>query len=99
MNKKSTNISSSFDSIVYVFSHATKMRLFWSLLKTNDVLSHLPIFIILNYYYYYFEIIWDVQFNCLDDLYYDTWPNVNMSCGIYKMNLIKILILNLKVPR
>ncbi len=34
------------------------------------------------YYYYYFEIIWDVQFTCLDELYYDTWPNVNMPCGI-----------------
>ncbi len=28
------------------------------------------------------EIIWDVQFTCLDDLDYGTWPNVNMPCGI-----------------
>jgi hypothetical protein len=46
MKEKVNNISSSFDSIVYVLSHATKMRLFWSLLKVNDVLSHVPIFII-----------------------------------------------------
>jgi hypothetical protein len=28
------------------------------------------------------EIIWDVQFTCLDDLYYDRWPNINMPHGI-----------------
>ncbi len=42
--KKSTNTSSSFDSIVYVLSHAIKMQLFWSLLRTNNVLPHVPIF-------------------------------------------------------
>jgi hypothetical protein len=41
--KKSTNISSSFDSIVYV-SHVTTMPLFWSLLRANDMLPHAPIF-------------------------------------------------------
>ncbi len=44
MEKKSTNTNSSFDSIIYVLSHATKMRLFWSLLKANDVLPCVPIF-------------------------------------------------------
>jgi hypothetical protein len=34
------------------------------------------------------EIIWDVQFTCLDDLDYDMWPNVNMPCGII-INLIQ----------
>jgi hypothetical protein len=28
------------------------------------------------------EIIWDIQFTCLDDLDYDRWPNVNMPRGI-----------------
>jgi hypothetical protein len=42
--KKSTNTSSFFVSIVYVLSHAIKMQLFWSLLKANDVLPHVPIF-------------------------------------------------------
>jgi hypothetical protein len=55
--KKSTNTSSSFDSIVYILSHATKMRLFWSLLKAKDVLSHVPILNYLNCNYYYCEII------------------------------------------
>jgi hypothetical protein len=34
--------------------------------------------IIQNTYYYYFEIIWNIQFTCLDHLYYDMLPNVNM---------------------
>ncbi len=34
------------------------------------------------------EIIWDVQFTCLHDLNYDTWPNVKMPCGIIN-NLIQ----------
>ncbi len=77
--KKSTNINSSFDSIVYVLSHEIKMQLFWSRLKANDVLPRVPIFDYLKYNNnYYFEIIHDVQFKCLDD----TWPNVNMPCGI-----------------
>jgi hypothetical protein len=33
--KKSTNTSSSFDSIIYILSHEINMWLFWSLLKTN----------------------------------------------------------------
>ncbi len=33
MKKKSTNISSYFNSIVYVLSHAATMQLFWSQLK------------------------------------------------------------------
>jgi hypothetical protein len=44
MKKKSTNISSSFDSIIYISSHAIKMQLFWSLLKANDVLPPISIF-------------------------------------------------------
>jgi hypothetical protein len=42
--KKLTNTNSSFDSIVYVLSHAIKMQLFWSLLKANDVLRRVPMF-------------------------------------------------------
>jgi hypothetical protein len=44
MKKKSTNISSSFDSIVYVLSHVIKMQQFWSLLGAIDVLAHVSIF-------------------------------------------------------
>jgi len=44
-------------SIVYILSHATKMQLFWSQLRANDVLPRVLIFDYLNYYYYYFEII------------------------------------------
>jgi hypothetical protein len=47
--KKSTNTNSSFDFIVYVLSHATKMQLFWSQLKANDVLPCVPIFDYLKY--------------------------------------------------
>jgi hypothetical protein len=31
------------------------------------------------------EIIYDVQFTCLNHLNYDMWPNVNMPCGIIKL--------------
>jgi hypothetical protein len=56
--KKSTNTSSSFDFIVYILSHATKMWLFWSLLKAKDVLPCVSTFNYLKYtYYYYCEII------------------------------------------
>jgi hypothetical protein len=49
---------SSFDSIVYVLSHGTKMQLFWSQLKADDALPHVLIFYYLKYNnYYYFEII------------------------------------------
>jgi hypothetical protein len=58
MKKKVNKYISSFDSIIYVLSHVTKMQLFWSQLKVNDMLSHVSIFDYLkNYYYYYFEII------------------------------------------
>jgi hypothetical protein len=57
MKKKVNKYISSFDYIVYVLSHATKMQLFWSQLRANDVLPHVLIFDYLNYYYYYFEII------------------------------------------
>jgi hypothetical protein len=56
--KKSTNTNSSLDYIVYIFSCATKMQLFWSQLKANSMLPHVLIFDYLKYYYsYYFEII------------------------------------------
>jgi hypothetical protein len=47
--KNSTNTSSSFDSIVYILSHAIKMRQFWLLLMPNDMLPHIPIFHYLKY--------------------------------------------------
>jgi hypothetical protein len=42
--KKSTNTNSSFDCIIYVLSHASKMQLFSSQLKSNDVLPCVLIF-------------------------------------------------------
>jgi hypothetical protein len=58
MKKQSTNISSSFDSIIYVLSHVIKMQLFRSQLRANDVLSHVLKLKYLKYnYYYYFEIM------------------------------------------
>jgi hypothetical protein len=58
MKEKVNKYISSFDSIVYVLSHATKMQLFWSQLTTNDVLPCVLIFDYLKYNnYYYFEII------------------------------------------
>jgi hypothetical protein len=50
MKKKSINTNSSFDSIVYILSHATKMQLFWSKLRANDMLPSVPIFYYLKYY-------------------------------------------------
>jgi hypothetical protein len=44
MKEKVNKYISSFDSIVYVLSHVTKMQLFWSQLKANDVLSCVLIF-------------------------------------------------------
>jgi len=68
--KKVNKYISSFDSIIYVLSHAIKMQLFWSQLKANHVLSRVLIYDYLNYYYYYyyFEIIKNVQFKYLNDL-------------------------------
>jgi hypothetical protein len=54
MKEKVNKYISSFDYIVYVLSHVTKMQLFKSQLRANDVLPHVLIF---DYYYYYFEII------------------------------------------
>jgi hypothetical protein len=68
MKEKVNKYISSFDFIIYVLSHATKMQLFWSQLKVNDVMPCVLIFDYLNYYYYYFEIIWDLQFKYLNDL-------------------------------
>jgi hypothetical protein len=55
--KRKNKYISSFDYIVYILSHATKMQLFWSQLRANDVLPCVLIFDYLKYYYYYFEII------------------------------------------
>jgi hypothetical protein len=55
MKEKVNKCISSFDYIIYVLSHATKMQLFWSQLRANDVLPRVLIFD--YYYYYYFEII------------------------------------------
>jgi hypothetical protein len=58
MKEKVNKYISSFDYILYILSHATKMQLFWSQLKTKDVLPCVLIFDYLEYYYYYyFEII------------------------------------------
>jgi hypothetical protein len=56
--KKNQQIHFIFDSIVYVLSHATKMQLFLSQLKTNDVLQCVLIFDYSKYYFIlFFEII------------------------------------------
>jgi hypothetical protein len=44
MKEKVNKYISSFDYVVYVFSHAVKMQLCWSQLKANDVLSLVLIF-------------------------------------------------------
>jgi hypothetical protein len=73
MKGKVNKYISTFDSIVYILSHVTKMQLFWSQLKVNDVLPCVLIFDYLKYNnYYYFEIIYNVQFKYLDDI---------MTCG------------------
>jgi len=63
MKEKINKYISSFDTIVYVLSHAIKMQLFWSQLKANHVLPRVLIYDYFYdddddyYYYYYFEII------------------------------------------
>jgi hypothetical protein len=60
MKEKVNKYISSFDSIVYVLSHATNMQLFWSQLKVNHVLPYVLIYDYdydYDYYDYYFEII------------------------------------------
>jgi hypothetical protein len=47
MKEKVNNYISSFDYIIYVLSHVTKMQLFLSQFKSNDVLPRVLIF----YYY------------------------------------------------
>jgi hypothetical protein len=44
MKQKINKYNSSFDYIIYILSHATKMQLFWSQLMTNDVLPRVLIF-------------------------------------------------------
>jgi hypothetical protein len=57
MKKIVNKYISSFDYIVYVLSHATKMQLFWLQLRANEVMPRVLIFDYFKYYYYYFEII------------------------------------------
>jgi hypothetical protein len=58
MKEKINKDISAFDSIVYVLSHVTKMQLFWSQLRANDVLPRVLIYDYLKYNNnYYFEII------------------------------------------
>ncbi len=58
MKGKINKYISSFDSIVYILSHTTKMQLFWLQLRANDVLPHVLIFNYLkNIYYNDYEII------------------------------------------
>jgi hypothetical protein len=56
MKEKVNKYISSFDSIIYILSHATNMQLFWSQLKANHVLPRVLIYDY-DYYDYYFEII------------------------------------------
>jgi len=44
MKEKVNKYISSFDSIIYVLSHATKMQLFWSQLKVNHMLPRVLIY-------------------------------------------------------
>jgi hypothetical protein len=58
MKEKVNKYISSSDSIVHILSHVTKMQLFWSQLKANDMLPCVLIFDYLKYNnYYYFEIM------------------------------------------
>jgi ABC-type branched-subunit amino acid transport system substrate-binding protein len=54
VKKKINKYISSLDYIIYVLSHVTKMQLFLSQLRANDVLSRVLIFDYLNYFYFYF---------------------------------------------
>ncbi len=49
MKEKVNKYISSFDYIVYVLSHATKMQLILSRLRANDVLPHVLMFDYLDY--------------------------------------------------
>jgi len=42
--KNQQYMSSFFDSILYILSHVTKMLLFWSLMKANDVVANVSTF-------------------------------------------------------
>ncbi len=44
MKEKVNKYISSFDSIIYVLSHVTKMQLFWSQLRVTDVFPRVLIF-------------------------------------------------------
>jgi hypothetical protein len=52
------------------------------------VFCHMSQYLINNNNNNNIEIIWDIQFKCLYDLNYDTWPNVNMPGDII-INLIR----------
>jgi len=63
------------------------MWLFWSQLKANNVLSHVPIFIIYIIYIMIIIILkWFGMFNSnvLMILYDHMWLHVNMPHGIFK---------------
>jgi len=53
--------------VVYVFSFVIKMQLFWWTMKTNDVLPMSHLLKLFKYFKYNYEIIYNVQFICLDD--------------------------------
>jgi hypothetical protein len=53
MKEKVNKYISSFDYIVYVMSHATKMQLFWSQLRANDVLPRVLIFEYLYFFIFF----------------------------------------------
>lgn len=58
-------MSSSFDFILYILLHATKMLLFWSPMRANDVVPNVSTFNYLRLKYYYnFEIFKNVLFTC-----------------------------------
>jgi ABC-type branched-subunit amino acid transport system substrate-binding protein len=85
MKKKVNKYISSFDSIVYVLSHATKMQLFWSQLKANDVLSRVLLLLFLLFIYFLKQSKM-FNSNTLMILYYDMWSNLNMPHDIKQIN-------------
>jgi len=59
-------------------------------MKANDVMPRVPIFNYLRYrYYYYFEVIWDIQFKCLNDHILWHVAQCKYAMWHFKMNLIQ----------
>jgi hypothetical protein len=85
MKEKVNKYISSFDSIVYVLSHATKMQLFWSQLKANDVLSRVLLLLLLLFFFFLKQSK-TFNSNTLMILYYDMWSNLNMPHDIKQIN-------------